>query len=61
MKVSIDREDCISCELCVETCPSVFRMAEDGLAEVYGPVDAANEAAATEAAENCPVSIIHLD
>ena len=35
MEVSIERSDCISCGLCVSTCPDVFRIAEDGLAEVY--------------------------
>lgn len=31
MEVSIERSDCISCGLCVSTCPDVFRIAEDGL------------------------------
>ena len=35
MKASIDRDGCISCGLCASTCPEVFRMADDGLAEVY--------------------------
>ena len=35
MKVFIDRSGCISCGLCAETCPEVFHMADDGLAEVY--------------------------
>ena len=30
MEVSIERSDCISCGLCVSTCPDVFRIAEDG-------------------------------
>ena len=35
MKVMIDRDGCISCGLCAGTCPEVFQMADDGLAEVY--------------------------
>ena len=35
MHVTIERGGCISCGLCEGTCPSVFRMAEDGLAEVH--------------------------
>ena len=26
MKAEIDRDGCISCELCADTCPEVFRM-----------------------------------
>ena len=33
MKASIDREGCIGCGLCADTCPAVFQMAADGLAE----------------------------
>ena len=62
MKAYIDRDECISCGVCVDTCPEVFRFADDDLAEVYVdivPEDA--EETAIEAQENCPVSIITLD
>ena len=62
MKASIDRDECISCGVCVDACPEVFRMADDDLAEVYVdevPKDA--EATAIEAQEGCPVSIITID
>lgn len=59
MKASIDRDGCISCGLCPETCPGVFRMADDGKAEVYvDTVPADAEDAAQEAADGCPVSVI---
>jgi len=62
MKASIDRDGCISCGLCESTCPEVFRMAEDGLAEVYtDPVPAAVESTAIEAQEGCPVSVITVE
>ncbi len=62
MKASIDREGCISCGLCESTCPQVFRMAEDGLAEVYvDTVPESAESAATEAQDNCPVSVITVE
>ena len=35
MRAWIDRDGCISCGLCPTICPEVFRMADDGLAEVY--------------------------
>lgn len=62
MRATIDRDGCIGCELCADTCPEVFRMADDGLAEVYTdpiPVDA--EESAQEAADNCPVSVITVE
>lgn len=33
MHITIERDGCISCGLCEGTCPSVFRIAEDGLAK----------------------------
>ncbi len=60
MQVEIDRGGCISCGLCEGTCPEVFRIAEDGLAEVYHqPDDPSQEAGAKEAEGGCPVSVIH--
>ena len=35
MIAKLDRDGCISCGLCAETCPEVFRMADDGIAEVW--------------------------
>ena len=29
MHITIERDGCISCGLCEETCPSVFRIAEE--------------------------------
>ena len=60
MEVFIDREDCISCGLCAETCPDIFNMADDGFAEVIKtPSNSDEEDGAQEAADNCPVSVIH--
>lgn len=59
MKAKLDRSGCIGCGLCAQTCPEVFRMDDDGLAEVFCetvPKDA--ESSAVEAQEGCPVSVI---
>lgn len=61
MKASI-KEGCISCGLCASTCPEVFRMGDDDLAEVYvDPVPSEVESAAVECQENCPVSVITVE
>lgn len=61
MKASIDRDGCIACGLCPELCPEVFRMADDGLAEVYAQPTPETLAAAEEAADSCPVSVITVE
>lgn len=62
MKATIDRDGCISCGVCPSVCPEVFRMGEDGPAEVYvDTVPADVEDTAKEAEESCPVSVIHVD
>ena len=61
MHVSIERSGCISCGLCASTCPEVFRIGDDGLAEVHQQPDSGLEDGAREAAENCPVRVIYVD
>jgi ferredoxin len=53
----VDQDVCISCRLCVETVPEVFRMNEDDLAEVYDP-SGASEEKIQEAIDGCPVNCI---
>ncbi len=62
MKATIDRDGCISCGLCAATCPEVFRMADDGLAEVcVDEIPGEAEGCAVEAQEGCPVSVITVE
>lgn len=61
MKVTIDQSGCIGCGLCAGTCPEVFRINEDGVAEVFSQPDAAQEEQAKEAEANCPVSVIAVE
>ena len=62
MNASIVRDGCIGCSLCSETCPEVFRMDDEGLAEAYtNPVPADAEESAQEAADNCPVAVITVE
>lgn len=60
MKAQIS-DGCIGCGVCADTCPAVFRIGEDGLAEVSGPVSPDHTADAKIAAENCPVSVITVE
>lgn len=61
MKAEIDRSGCIACGLCAESCPDVFRMADDGLAEVYSEIEDSVKEAAIEARDSCPVSVISIE
>lgn len=61
MKVMIDRDGCIGCGLCAQTCPEVFAIGEDGLAEVYALPSEKTAGKVCEAAESCPVSVINVD
>jgi ferredoxin len=62
MKATLDRSGCISCGLCPDTCPEVFRMGDDGVAEVYQEnVPPEAEGRAIEAQEGCPVSVITVE
>lgn len=62
MIAKLDRDGCISCGLCPGICPSVFRMGDDGPAEVYvDEVPPEDEDKAVEAQESCPVSVIEVE
>ena len=62
MKATLDQSGCISCGLCPEVCPEVFRMGDDGVAEVYQEtVPEGAEEKAIEAQEGCPVSVITVE
>lgn len=54
-------DGCISCGLCVNTCPEVFQMNDEGVSEVYAQPTAENEDTAREAADGCPVSVIVIE
>lgn len=53
----VNKEECISCGVCVDTVPAVFRFDADNLAEVYDP-EGADAAAIQEAIDLCPVTCI---
>jgi ferredoxin len=56
-EVYVDREQCISCGLCVSLVPEVFRFEEDK-SIAYNP-HGAPENRIQECVDGCPVSAIH--
>jgi len=58
--VYVDESECIGCELCVDTCPEVFRLNDDGVSEVINP-EGAPEEKIQETIDNCPVECIHWE
>ncbi len=60
MKVTIDRDGCISCGVCISLSPFVFFMAEDEKADVSkGIVPDELKDSVLDAEDSCPVSVIH--
>ncbi len=73
VKVSIDRDQCISCESCWTLCPEFFAQNDaDTWSEIVdkfrsggdpargeGPADLGDKI--REAADSCPVQIIHVE
>lgn len=60
MKAVVNKDGCISCGLCVSTCPEVFSFDEDGIAEASGKIDDSNYASAESARSSCPVAVIDI-
>jgi ferredoxin len=59
MKVKVDKDKCISCGLCANTCPNTFIMDEDNKSKVIKqPSTKDEEVCAKEAIESCPVEAI---
>ncbi len=54
----VNKDDCISCGLCVTNVPDVFRFDDDNKAECYNPNGASEEEIQNDAIDVCPVSCI---
>lgn len=61
MKAVVDKDECIGCGLCVETCPEVFDMDGDVADVIVDEIPSDAEDAAQEAADSCPVDCITIE
>lgn len=55
----VDKDECISCGLCVSNLPDVFRMDDDDKAECYNPAGASEDDIQEQGIDACPVQCIH--
>ena len=53
----VDQESCISCGLCISTCPGAFRFNSAGKSECFAP-NGATEKEIQQAIDGCPVQCI---
>jgi len=61
-KITLDSEECIGCQSCVEICPKVFAFNEDEDKAYVIDEDADDsDGCAEEAAGACPVGCITVD
>lgn len=62
MKVCIDQQLCNGCGPCVDICPGVFELNEEGIAEVkVNEVPTELQETCREAADSCPVEAIAIE
>jgi len=60
-KVTVDKDACIGCGLCADTCPDVFSLGDDGKADVKSQEAArANLSCVKDAASTCPTEAIKV-
>ncbi len=60
-KAHIDREGCIGCGLCADTCPEVFLIDEEGKAQAFADISPEYEECAEDTAAGCPAGVIAIE
>lgn len=59
MQVTVDKDKCIGCGLCVSLAAKTFKLGEDGKSEVLEKIEDKEEEI-KNAAEGCPVEAIKI-
>lgn len=59
-QVTIDTEECIGCQSCVEICPEVFGFNDDEDKAFVTNLDGGNIECVEEAVASCPAECIHI-
>jgi ferredoxin len=57
----VNKEVCIGCGSCVAICPEVFKMGDDGKAEVLAGDFSGMDEKITQAKDACPVQAISVE
>lgn len=58
-KVTVDENACVGCGLCVNSCPDVFELGDDGIAKVKA--NSCPNCDLHEIASQCPVNCITVE
>ncbi len=61
MKVRVDADLCVGCNLCVDTCPDVFEMQDDKAIIKSKTVPAGAEDSLKQSKDDCPVEAIIIE
>jgi len=69
MKIIQEHKKCIGCGSCIAVCPKIFKLGDDNLASIKDAktvgenqeLETEGISCAQEAAEICPVQIIHIE
>ena len=58
MKVIVDKDTCIGCDLCCGVCPAVISMNDEDKAKANAFAEESNKSQVQEAIDGCPVEAI---